>query len=68
MKLFLGEKDTDNFIRQIRICCNDITITEFLDFVFETNILGAKISDKIKSKKPKTFTLIANLVPLELLT
>jgi hypothetical protein len=31
--------------------------------VFETNRLGATISDSIKSKKPETFTPISSLLP-----
>jgi hypothetical protein len=49
------------FIKQFRICWNDITITENLDFVFETNILGATISDSVKQRKPETFTPVGDI-------
>jgi hypothetical protein len=53
---FLGDKHTTNFFRQVRIYCNDTLITESLDFIYETNILGETFSDNIKYKYPKTFT------------
>jgi hypothetical protein len=56
LKIFLGDKHAGNFIQQFRICCNDITITENLEFVYETNILGATIADSVKSRKPEMFT------------
>jgi hypothetical protein len=62
---FVGDKHAANFIKQFRICCNDNTITENLDFVYETNIIGATIADSIKSTKPETYTPISNIVPLD---
>jgi hypothetical protein len=62
---FIGDKHDDNFIKQFRICCNDNTITENLDFVYETNILGVTIPDSIKSSKPETYTSITNISPLD---
>jgi hypothetical protein len=38
INVFVGDKHVVNFLKQIIICCNDITIIENLDFVFETNI------------------------------
>jgi hypothetical protein len=61
--IFFGDKHTGNFIKQFRICCNDNIITEILDFVYETNILGSTIPDSIKLIKPETYTPITNLVP-----
>jgi hypothetical protein len=52
-----------NFIKQFRICCNNSTIAENLDFMCETNILGETIPDSIKSKKPETFIPISSLIP-----
>jgi hypothetical protein len=60
----VGDKHAGNFIKQFRICCNDNTITENLDFLYETNILGETIPDSIQSKKPETFTPISNLIPV----
>jgi hypothetical protein len=54
--VFIGDKHAANFFRQVRIYCNDALITESLDFVYETNILGAIFNDNIKYKYPKTFT------------
>jgi hypothetical protein len=54
----IGDKQSANFIDQYFVCCNDIEITENRDFVFETNILGATISDSIKLKQPETYTPI----------
>jgi hypothetical protein len=59
--IFHGDKPPCNFIKQFRICCNDITITENLDFVYETNILGATIADSVKLTKPGTFTSVGHL-------
>jgi hypothetical protein len=33
LNIFLPDKHVANFIKQFRICCNDTTITENLDFV-----------------------------------
>jgi hypothetical protein len=60
---FVGDKHATNFIKQFRIGCNDNFITENLDFVYGTNILGAIISDSIKSSKPKTYTPISSILP-----
>jgi hypothetical protein len=38
-----------------------MTITENLDFVYETNILGATISDATKIKKPEIFTAVGTI-------
>jgi hypothetical protein len=62
---FVGDKHAANFIKQFRICCNYNTITENLDFVYETNILDATIPDSIKSTKPETNTPISNLSSLD---
>jgi hypothetical protein len=62
--VFVGDKHAANFIKQFRICCNDNTITENLDFVYETNILGATIPDSIKTSKPETYTPISSLTPV----
>ena len=61
INIFLGDKHSANFIKQFRICCNDTTITENLDFVFETNILGATISDLTKNRKPDIYTPISSI-------
>jgi hypothetical protein len=61
---FVGDKHAANFIKQFRICCNDNTITENFDFVYETNILGATIPDSIKTSKPETYTPISSLNPV----
>jgi hypothetical protein len=63
--VIVGDKHSGNFIKQFKICCNDNTITEILDFVYETNIFGATIPDSIKSTKPEKFTPISNLSPLD---
>jgi hypothetical protein len=60
-QIFLGDKHSANFMKQFRICCNDMTITENLDFVYETNILGAIISDATKFNKPEIFTAAGSL-------
>jgi hypothetical protein len=41
------------------MCCNDTTITENLDFVYETNILGATISDLTKPRKPDIYNPVS---------
>jgi hypothetical protein len=56
INVFFGDKNSDNFIKQFKICCNNITITENLDFVFETNILVASIADLVTARKPETLT------------
>jgi hypothetical protein len=58
-RIFLGDKHAANFIKQFRICCNDTTITENLDFVYETNILGATIFDLTKPRKPDGYTPVS---------
>jgi hypothetical protein len=60
--IFLGDKHSANFIKQFRICCNDMTITENFDFVYETNILGATISDATKIKKPEILQLLVQFL------
>jgi hypothetical protein len=51
--IFLGDTHSANFTKQLRICCNDMTITENLDFVYETNILGATIEDATKIQETR---------------
>jgi hypothetical protein len=58
---FVGDKHAANFRKQFRICCNVITITENLDFIIETNILGTTIPDSIKARKPETFTPVGDI-------
>jgi hypothetical protein len=60
--VFIGDKHEANFFRQLRIYYNDTLITESLDFVDETNILGATFSDNIKYKYPKTFTAALGVI------
>jgi hypothetical protein len=59
--VLVGDKYAGNFIQWFRICCNDTPITENLEFVFETNILGATIADSVKSTKPETFTVVGDI-------
>jgi hypothetical protein len=61
--IFVGDKHPGNFIKQFRICCKENTIPENLDFLYETNILGATIPDSIKSKKPESYAPISGLLP-----
>jgi hypothetical protein len=63
--LFIGDKCAGNFIQRYRICCNDNPITEILDFVFETNILGSIIADWVKSKKLETFTVVGDIAKID---
>jgi hypothetical protein len=54
--VFIEDKHAAHFFRQVRIYYNDLLIMESLDFVYETNILGATFTNHIKYKYPKTFS------------
>jgi hypothetical protein len=64
--IFLGKKHAANFISQALICCTDTLIVDNLDFVYETNILGAPFSEEIKRKNLMTFTYISVVVNKEM--
>ncbi|GMO12404.1 MAG: hypothetical protein Ta2E_00230 [Mycoplasmoidaceae bacterium] len=54
MKEFICDKRAANFFKQIRKYCNDLLISESLDFIYETNILGATFGEAVKYRNPET--------------